>query len=400
MTDKLVIMRILVISYRDVAIDDSGGNRTMYHKLHYLAEQPGWEIYVAFHCTPHIHPRVHEVPFAPVTTVEVVTVEKVKELVSTLGIDVLSVPEGRRYAQLARKAVAGTNCKIITEFHNCPGYEMRGLWGTVKTQYKLGGKSKLKAAIKMALWPLYWLHIRRQQRPMFRNSYLLADRLVLLSSTFFEPYRKWYKLPSTDKMRAISNAVSWESEASIVEVEHKEKTILVVARFEERQKRISLILKMWKTLQFLHPDWSLQVVGFGPDEYLYRKLVEQWQLERVIFEGRQQNPEPFYTKAAIFVMTSAFEGWPMTLSEAMQKGCVPVVMDSFYSVHDLISSGVNGYVVRNNDLKMFVQRVNQLITQPEVRIQMAYKGIESMRRFSRQAVGKQWVKLLQEVVDH
>ena len=392
-------MKILTILYRDIAIEDSGAARTLYNKLHYLAEQSGMEIYVAFHCTPPIHPRVHEVPFAPVTTVEVVTVEKVKELVSTLEIDILSVPEGRRYAQLARNAVAGTNCKIITEFHTCPGYEVRGLWGSVIAQGKLGGKSKLKAVIKIAFWPLYWLYVRKTQRPNFRNAYLLADRFVLLSSAFFEPYRKWYKLPSTEKMRAIGNAVSWKYGASAEEIECKEKTILVVARFEERSKRISLILKMWKKLQSLHPDWKLQLVGFGPDESLYRGLVKQWRIERVIFEGRSQNPEPFYTKAAIFVMTSAFEGWPMTLSEAMQKGCVPVVMDSFYSVHDLISNGVNGYIVRNGDLKMLSQRINQLITQPEIRIRMAYKGVESMRRFSSQDIGKQWVELFNEVIN-
>ncbi|WP_071134460.1 glycosyltransferase [Millionella massiliensis] len=392
-------MKILVLYNRDITMDDSGESRTIYNRLRYLADQPGMEIYVAFHCTPSIHPRIHEIPFTSVSTAEEVVAEKVHQLIVILGIDILSVPVGRWQSKLAREAVVGTTCKVITEFHTRPGYEMRGMWEVMKAQYKLGGAEQLKTAIKMIVWPLYWLHIRKLQRSNFRNAYLLADRFVLLSSAFFEPYRKWYKLPSTNKMRAIGNAVSWENEASAEEIIHKEKTILVVARFDERHKRISLILKMWKTLQFLHPDWNLQVVGFGPDEYLYRKLVQQWQLERVIFEGRQQNPEPFYTKAAIFVMTSAFEGWGMTLCEAMQKGCVPVVMDSFESVHDLISNGVNGYIVRNNDLKMFIQRVNQLITQPEVRIRMAYKGPESMRRFSRQAIGEQWVKLYNEVIN-
>lgn len=388
-------MKILVVyPHYDIAIDESGEARTIYNRLRYLADQPGMEIYVALHCTPSIHPLIHEVSFTPGTTDEV---KKLHELVASLGIDILSVPGGRWQSKLAREAVSGTNCKVITELHNCPGYEMQGLWREIKTQHKLGGI--LKATFKLIAWPLYWFYIRKCLRSNFKNAYLLADRLVLLSPTFFEPYRKWYKLPSMEKMRAIGNAVSWENEATPEEIEHKEKTILVVARFNERSKRISLILKMWKKLQTLHPDWKLQLVGYGPDEPLYRELVNQWHLERVIFEGRQQNPEPFYTKAAIYVMTSAYEGWPMTLSEAMQKGCVPVVMDSFYSVHDLISDGVNGYIVRNNDLRMFTQRVNQLITQPELRMQMAYKGVESTRRFSRQAIGEQWVKLYNEVIN-
>lgn len=387
-------MKILVI-HLDITPSTSGVARTTYHKLKYLADQPEIEVYVAFHCQPPIHPRIHQVPLP----FEDITAERVRKLILKYGIDIVSIPEGQQFTKTIREAVQGTKCKIVAEFHMCPGCEMQGLGDSVKAQCKFGGRSTLKALIEMSLWPLYWLYVRRQQRPRFRDAYLLADRLVLLSPTFFDYYRKWYKLPSTEKMRAIGNAVSWENEALPEEIERKEKTILVVARFEERQKRISLILKMWRTLQALYPDWKLQLVGSGPDEPLYRKLVKQWKLERVIFEGKQQNPEPFYTKAAIFVMTSAFEGWGMTLCEAMQKGCVPVVMDSFYSVHDLISNGVNGYVVRNNDLKMFIQRVNQLITQPEVRIRMAYKGPESIRRFSRQTIGDQWVKLYNEVIN-
>lgn len=37
-------------------------------------------------------------------------------------------------------------------------------------------------------------------------------------------------------------------------------------------------------------------------------------------------------------MTSAFEGFGMTLVEAQQYGVVPIVMDSYKSLHDIIKN--------------------------------------------------------------
>jgi glycosyltransferase involved in cell wall biosynthesis len=63
-------------------------------------------------------------------------------------------------------------------------------------------------------------------------------------------------------------------------------------------------------------------------------------LKRVNFEG-YRNPQPFYKRASIFVMTSANEGFPMTLIEAQQNGCVPVVMNSFSALREIIQNNIN-----------------------------------------------------------
>ena len=67
------------------------------------------------------------------------------------------------------------------------------------------------------------------------------------------------------------------------------------------------------------------------------KLVQKsshtlW-LTTCLFLKGQKNPEPYYNEASIFMMTSSFEGWGLTLTEAQQYGCVPLAFHSFASLN-------------------------------------------------------------------
>ena len=59
------------------------------------------------------------------------------------------------------------------------------------------------------------------------------------------------------------------------------------------------------------------------------------------------------------MMTSAFEGFPMTLVEAQQCGVVPVVMDSYLSLHDIVETGYNGIIVSNEDLTGYINNIKR-----------------------------------------
>ena len=48
-------------------------------------------------------------------------------------------------------------------------------------------------------------------------------------------------------------------------------------------------------------------------------------------------------------MTSRYEGFGMTLTEALQNACIPLAYDSYSSVHDIIQNGQNGFLIKNND---------------------------------------------------
>ena len=57
------------------------------------------------------------------------------------------------------------------------------------------------------------------------------------------------------------------------------------------------------------------------------------------------------------MMTSHIEGWPMTLLEAQQYGCVPIVYNTFAALSEIIENNVNGYIIGKYDEEAFFNAI-------------------------------------------
>ena len=166
----------------------------------------------------------------------------------------------------------------------------------------------------------------------------------------------------------------------------------------EIQKRITRAIKIWRAIENdpRLDEWNFRIVGEGPDLAMYKQLAEALGLKRISFEGFR-NPQPYYKQAAIFMMTSAFEGFPMTLVEAQQCGVVPVVMDSYLSLHDIVETGYNGIIVSNEDLTGYVNKMKELMTDTSLREKLAMNGLHSCRRFCVEEIVNNWEELFNDL---
>ena len=385
-------MNLLFIYRRDIHIDDAGASRTIILRENFLAAQPDITVYSSFHHLSPIDNRIIEL------SIEKLTAENLNACIVTHKIDILCVPEGEILASLAWKAVQGTSCKIVTELHNQPNYALDILRTGIKSHllYPASFKVKLKTIIKLILYPVWKYILARVSYRRNRQAYFLADNFVLLSNFYIKPFQGYYKVDNS-KMIAIGNPLSFSSEISNMKFQSKKRNVLVVARLEEGHKRISLVLKCWKKIEEHNLDWNLQIVGMGPDEFSWKKMVKKWGLQHVYFEG-WQSPERYYEDASIFLMTSVVEGWPMTLLESQQKGCVPIVMDTFSSLYDIVKSGYNGFIVKNGDINAMANEIQALINDKEYREQIALNAIKSTRRFSMNIIGEKWLNLYKSLL--
>jgi len=292
--------------------------------------------------------------------------------------------------------------KVIYAFHMCPGFQSQtyGSWERVKYGWRYSDNA-IAETKKWILTKTQWLWkgiARRALQPKYRTPYESCDKLVVLSQYYFPTYLHYAGLLRSDKMEAIGNALRFSDSATAQDVIHKQKTIIVVARFDEDIKRISLQLRTWREIERMSQfsDWRLQVVGDGRDMQFYEYLVKTWHLQRVEFTGRQ-NPKEYYRKASLFLMTSTAEGWPMVLMEAQQMGVPVIAMDSFGSLHDIISDGYNGRIVPNNDLEAFTSAITGLMSDETMRQTMARNAIESCKRFELEKVVQRWLQLFKEL---
>ena len=94
------------------------------------------------------------------------------------------------------------------------------------------------------------------------------------------------------------------------------------------------------------------------------------------------------------MMTSASEGWGLTLTESMQTGTVPIAFDTYRALHDIITDAYDGYIVKPNDIKTYTDRMQFLIENPLEREKIALNGLESCKRFSTEKVMDKWSEML------
>lgn len=232
-----------------------------------------------------------------------------------------------------------------------------------------------------------------------RGIYNICDKFVVLSNSFIPQFIKLYKIKNPNKLYSISNPRTFDNSIALQEVQKKENIVLIVARLNELQKNISAALNIWKRIQdyAIKNNWKLYIIGTGNDESFLREYTKQLKLQNVYFLGKQINVKAYYEKASIFMMTSKYEGFGMTLVEALQNGCVPIVYDNFSVLHDIIQDKSNGVIITSNNEQEFVNNLMLLMNDHRRRISYSLNGINSTQKFSKETICSCWNKLIKEL---
>ena len=124
-------------------------------------------------------------------------------------------------------------------------------------------------------------------------------------------------------------------------------------------------------------DAALLLVGDGDDRPRLEELAHELGVARsCLFLGYQEDVAPFYAISDAVVLTSANEGTPVTIIEALAAGR-PVVVTAVGGVGDVVEDGVTGYLVDAGDADAMADRLAQLAADPSL---AAALGAEGRRR--------------------
>jgi glycosyltransferase involved in cell wall biosynthesis len=106
---------------------------------------------------------------------------------------------------------------------------------------------------------------------------------------------------------------------------------------------------------------SFVIVGDGPlRESLERQARALGIDQRVRFAGERHDVESILRGAGLLWLTSRWEGMPNVVLEAMASG-VPAIATDVGGARELIRSGVDGFVVPDQDIDAFIQRSRELL---------------------------------------
>ena len=275
-----------------------------------------------------------------------------KNFINTNNIEILicqniHIP---RFQKIYKSLKSTCEIKIITCLHGSPDmWVNKNKWGCTFVRIYF------KELLRSLLFKLEGNPYKVNQVGMYE----LTDKYVLLSKAFKPVFCRLNDVDGR-KLTAIPNPCPFMDLATTDDI-RKEKTVLVVSRMAEQQKRISNVLQMWHVLADEYPDWDLKIVGDGPDLKTYKSMASKMHLPRISFTGSSRTPQDYYKKAKIFMMTSIWEGFGMTLIEAQYYGCVPLAYDSYAAVHDIIQDGENGFIIPLHDKCEYINKMSLLM---------------------------------------
>lgn len=175
----------------------------------------------------------------------------------------------------------------------------------------------------------------------------------------------------------------------------KQKEFLFVGRLSYSDKRIDRLIDAWRMICDKLPDWSLVIVGDGPDAKRLKSLAKG--LPRVSFEG-YQSPDEYYRHASALCLVSEYEGFPLCLIEAQSHGVVPISMDMCEGVRSIVGTdGSAGMLTPKGDVQAFADKMLEFAALDEDKKQrLRHQVVAKSLEYSPNTVIQKWIDLFNQ----
>ncbi len=174
------------------------------------------------------------------------------------------------------------------------------------------------------------------------------------------------------------------------------KSAIFVGRYSY-QKDYPSLLKIWDLVNQRYPDWQLHIFGgYGGQKDRLLSVINQQETNIVIHQPTTSIHEE-YLNSSMLLMTSLYEPFGLVLPEAMSCGLPVVSFDCPYGPADIISDGVDGFLIKNRNIQDYVDKVCLLIENEELRHKIGQAGVLSSRKFEVNIIMPQWKELFEQL---
>lgn len=166
-------------------------------------------------------------------------------------------------------------------------------------------------------------------------------------------------------------------------------------------KRFSHAMKAVHTARKWRAKTTLEIFGKGERRAKLSDFISKHKFgDFVQLAGFTDNPAAEFAKRSYLLVTSNREGFGLVILEAMAQGCIPISYDIKYGPGDIITHGVNGFLVPAGDTKAMGRTIAKFLRMSKSRKEAMREAARARAaEFSDEAVVAQWAGVFESTLD-
>lgn len=230
--------------------------------------------------------------------------------------------------------------------------------------------------------------------------YPKADRIIAASNGVVTSFvDQWGLKPCT--FRVIHNMVDLQKVDKTKKTEKLiqpgKKNIIAVGRLV-KQKGYKDMLRVFSEVVRKVPS-RLVILGDGPEKEAIKEKVKEYSLENdVTMPGFVHNPWEYMKASDLYISTSHYEGFHLTIAEAMACGLPVVATDCDYGPREIIDDGMDGYLCPVGKVECMVEKVIRVLKEDKDYQRISSNAKEKAKKFDVSVVTKKYESLFDEVL--
>jgi len=212
--------------------------------------------------------------------------------------------------------------------------------------------------------------------------------------------KEWYEKTHIKQYKIISNAINPAFINQQQYTGNRNPEIVTVGSLSA-PKNHELLISAFSMITAEYPNYKLVIYGKGPKQEKLKAYSNTLGIaNRVYFAGYSTNVGESIKNAALFVLSSDYEGMPNALMEAMALGlpCISTDCDGG-GAHALIIDGKNGLLVPKGDKQKLADAMRRLLINQQEAEKLGYEAHKICESLAPDRIYGQWEQYIKEIVE-
>jgi len=233
--------------------------------------------------------------------------------------------------------------------------------------------------------------LERIRKQILLRSIMKSDLLIALTNSDADSWKQYIRNVAT-----VSNPLTFYPET--LSLPSKEKGRIIAVGRLESQKRFDRLIIAFSLIAHKYPSWYIDIYGEGNEKEALQRQIEEKGLGKQIFlKGVTSNVYSEYERSQFLVFSSDYEGFGLVLIEAMACGLPCVSTDCPCGPSEIIEDCKTGLLAKM-DAKDLSFKMEWMITHEKERKEMGIKARQSVVRYKKENVMKEWERAYLSVI--